>query len=63
MPKSCEKHPKYDGTKEPNNECSDCLSYYLALHERPRFPIRPTKVIKDRSKYNRKDKKWKKKDI
>ena len=52
----CEKHPKYNGRKEPKNRCVGCLKLYLALHNKPRLPIRPTKVIKDKTKYNRKKK-------
>jgi len=50
----CEKHPKYNGRKEPKNGCVGCLNFYFALHKTPRVPIKPTKVIKDKSKYTRK---------
>lgn len=53
--KTCGKHPKYKGKKEPANECVACLEVYL---ERPRHraPILPSKRMKDKSKYNRKQK-------
>ena len=50
----CKKHPKYLGKRYPKSECPDCLRYYLALHKKPRTPIKPTKIIKDKSKYTRK---------
>lgn len=52
----CNKHPKYTGKKTPKHECVDCLSLYLKLHSSPRAPIKPTKVIKDKTKYSRKNK-------
>lgn len=55
--KTCPKHPKYKGKKEPKRECPDCLALYLTFGLRPRGkPIPPTKVIPDRSKYSRKRK-------
>ena len=52
---SCSKHPKYKGRKEPKNGCLECLLMYIRM---PSFraPIRPTKIIKDKSKYTRKKK-------
>jgi len=58
----CEKHPKYSGKKEPKNGCVGCLNIYVALHKVPRLPIKPTKIIKDKSKYTRK-KKHKSKEV
>jgi len=52
----CDKHPKYTGKKEPKNGCVGCLNLYLKLHKKPRLPIKPTKIIKDKTKYNRKKK-------
>lgn len=52
----CEKHPKYNGRKQPTNSCVGCLNFYFALHNKPRLPIKPTKVIKDKTKYTRKKK-------
>lgn len=53
--KKCEKHPKYKGKKKPKHECLACLNMYLS-YQKPRMPIKPTRVIKDKSKYNRKEK-------
>lgn len=54
MSKRCEKHKKYDGKKKPKYQCDVCLSLYLALHKVPRVPHKPTRVIPDKTKYNRK---------
>lgn len=54
----CSKHPKYNGKKKPPYECWDCLQLYLTL-QKPRTPIKATKIEKDKSKYDRKDKRWK----
>jgi len=54
--KKCEKHPKYKGKRKPKNECPGCLAFYLLLKNKPRVLPMPTKVIKDKSKYNRKKK-------
>ena len=51
----CFKHPKYKGKHLPKHECTKCLSIYFAL-QKPRVLPMPTKVIKDKTKYNRKDK-------
>lgn len=51
--KKCLKHPKYKGKGKPKHECTTCLSMYLALRV-PRMLPRPTKVIKDKTKYDRK---------
>lgn len=53
---SCDKHPKYKGKKKPTNGCADCLKLYLLLHNKPRTPIPPTRVMRDKSKYTRKTK-------
>lgn len=52
----CKKHPKYKGKKKPSCECFSCLEMYLFLHKKPRFLPKPTLIIKDKSKYNRKEK-------
>jgi len=52
----CKKHPKYNGRRLPKHECTECLSLYLSLHKTPRLLPKPTKVIKDKTKYNRKKK-------
>ena len=55
MMKKCLKHPKYKGRNKPKHECLDCLNLYLKL-QKPRMPIMPTKVIRDKTKYTRKEK-------
>lgn len=52
----CEKHPKYKGKNKPKTECLVCLDIYFSMHKSPRAPIKPTQVIKDKSKYTRKKK-------
>lgn len=52
----CTKHEKYKGKKKPTNNCPDCLKLYLAMKNKPRTPIKPTQVMRDKSKYTRKDK-------
>ena len=54
----CSKHSKYKGKKEPKYKvpCAKCLSIYLLLHKKPRLKPMPTKIIKDKTKYNRKKK-------
>jgi hypothetical protein len=54
-PLKCSKHPKYKGKKQPTNDCTECASIYFKL-KKPRILPMPTKVIKDKSKYDRKDK-------
>ena len=60
----CPVHPKYKGKKKPklckNKDCI-CAKIYLELHRKPRVLPMPTKVYKDKSKYDRK-KKHKNKD-
>lgn len=55
----CPVHPKYKGKKKPkqsnNKECI-CTKIYLELHRKPRVLPMPTKVYKDKSKYDRKKK-------
>ena len=51
----CEQHPGYRGRAKPLKQCGGCLKLYLALTT-PRAPIVPTKVFKDPSVYNRKEK-------
>ena len=53
--KTCPKHPKYKGKGKPKHDCYTCLGLYIAL-SKPRMLPRPTKVIKDKTKYNRKNK-------
>ena len=53
--KYCLKHPKYKGNKKPKSQCKYCLEIYFKLNQRK--PIAPpTKIFKDKSKYNRKRK-------
>ena len=52
----CKKHPKYKGKKKPSYECVSCLEIYFSLHKKPRILPKPTLIIKDKSKYNRKEK-------
>lgn len=59
MKKKCDKHPKYKGKKKPKYKCEDCLRLYLTLHKTPRVLPRPTRVIPDKTKYNRKRNKGK----
>jgi hypothetical protein len=40
----------------PKHECTECLSLYFSLHKKPRLLPKPTKVIKDKTKYDRKKK-------
>lgn len=54
--KKFSKHRKYDGRKLPKYQCLTCLAYYDILHSNPRMPIKPTRKMKDKSKYNRKEK-------
>lgn len=53
MHKKCLKHPKYKGKGVPKNECVTCLELYLFVHNKPRFGVQPSKVFKDKKKYNR----------
>ena len=53
----CKKHPKYTGKRFPKNQCVDCLNYYIKLGKMRRGTMPPpTKVFKDKTKYNRKRK-------
>jgi hypothetical protein len=55
MIKSCKKHPKYKGKKIPKYECVDCLSLYSSITiNKPRVPLKPTRVIKSKKIYSRK---------
>lgn len=56
MKTKCDKHPKYKGKNKPKYQCVDCLSLYLLINSKPRMPHKPTKVIPDKTKYNRKKK-------
>lgn len=55
--KKCPVHPKYKGKKKPkmtdNKDCK-CAELFLLLKNKPRVLPMPTKVIKDKSKYDRK---------
>ena len=53
----CDKHPKYNGRKLPKNQCVGCATLYFAMHKKPRLLPKPTRVIKDKTKYDRKNKK------
>lgn len=50
----CDRHRKYKGKKKPKYQCETCLTIYLTLKNRPRVLPMPTKVIPDKTKYNRK---------
>jgi len=54
MKNKCNKHPKYKGKKKPTNQCTMCARLYLTLHATPRVLPMPTKVVPDKTKYNRK---------
>jgi hypothetical protein len=51
----CPRHPRYKGKSKPKHECTICLQMYIALRK-PRVLPMPTKVYKDKKKYNRKKK-------
>ncbi len=55
----CEKHPKYNGKKVPKYECTNCLSFYFMINNKPRAGVRLTKVEKNKKTYDRKNKEWK----
>ena len=50
----CKKHPKYKGIKQPKYECEDCFVLYFIFGLRSRAPIIQTKIVLDKTKYNRK---------
>jgi len=52
---TCPKHPKYKGKKIPVNECSQCLEFYLSL-QKPRVTHRPTRTMRNKKLYSRKNK-------
>jgi len=52
----CPKHPKYKGKKVPKYQCIECLALYFKMKSKPRVLPMPTKIIKDKTKYNRKKK-------
>ena len=54
MSKQCEKHPKYKGKRKPKYQCVACFNLYMTLHKTPRLLPMPTRVIPDKTKYNRK---------
>lgn len=61
----CPIHPKYKGKKKPklsNNKDCKCTEIYLKLKNKPRVLPMPTKVYKDKSKYDRKKKHRNKED-
>lgn len=53
MNKKCHVHKKYRGKRKPKYQCETCLSLYLTLKS-PRILPMPTKVIPDKTRYNRK---------
>ena len=54
---NCPRHKKYTGKGEPPKGCGECLKTYINYIKRhPRAPIKPTKLIPDKSKYQRKEK-------
>ncbi len=53
----CKKHPKYNGRRLPKHECTERLSLYVSKHKAPRLLPKPTTVIKDKTKYDRKKQK------
>lgn len=63
--KTCPIHPKYKGKKKPkhcdNKDCV-CAEIFLILKKKPRILPMPSKVYRDKSKYNRR-KKHKKEDL
>lgn len=59
MKMKCEKHPKYKGNRKPKYQCVDCLYLYVTLRTTHRVLPMPTKVIPDKTKYNRKKNKGK----
>ena len=54
MKTKCVKHPKYTGKNKPKYQCLPCLNLYIILHKAVRVLPMPTKVIPDKTKYNRK---------
>ena len=51
----CQKHPKYKGSNKPKTQCVGCLAVFIGLSS-PRSGVQPTRVFKDKTKYNRKQK-------
>jgi len=53
----CDKHPKYKGTKAPDNNCLTCLELYATVSlTAPRSPHKPTRSHKNKKRYSRKRK-------
>lgn len=52
----CKIHKKYKGKNKPKYQCLECYALYLKINSKPRILPIPTKVMKDKSKYNRKKK-------
>jgi len=52
----CSKHPKFTGRKVPKHQCGACFSLYMALNNKPRVTPRPSRPMRDKSKYSRKTK-------
>lgn len=58
---SCPNHPKYKAKKMPTNNCFLCLNIYMTLKGERKPTPPPTKVMKSKKDYKRKDKfnkKW-----
>jgi len=51
----CPKHPRYRGRGNPPH-CEACLKIHQVMSQKPRMPIRLTKLIKDKTKFRRKAK-------
>jgi hypothetical protein len=56
MELTCPKHPKYKGKRPPKNICPVCFKIWALLAGRQRVGVKPTKIMKDRTKYSRKAK-------
>ena len=54
----CKVHPKYKGKRKPTSKKDGCICalIYVMLNAKPRFGVQPTKVVPDKTKYNRKKK-------
>lgn len=50
----CQKHPKYNGKKQPKSKCIACASFYIALNAvKKRTLPKPTKTIQSKKVYKR----------
>ena len=51
----CKLHPKYKGKRQPTSKKPGCTCFEIWLKlQTPRMGVHPTKVISDKTKYNRK---------